>query len=87
MNRTQALCQAFGWQGGTIHQVAQETGCKVSDLLYAEYAETPAYERGWFAGRTCSVEFNLRVNFPKEQGNLDFWLGVAEGLILKAKEI
>ena len=33
MTRLEAFCKAFGWQGGTIHQVAAETGCKAEDLL------------------------------------------------------
>ena len=28
VTRLVALCKALGWQGGTIHQVAAETGCK-----------------------------------------------------------
>lgn len=84
MNRTQALCKAFGWQGGTIHQLAKETGCDSSSLLYGEATSTSlgsSYCLGWFAGRTCSLEHNLTTNFLKERGNVDFWLGVADGII------
>lgn len=87
MNRTQALCSAFGWQGGTIHQLALETGCETDDLLYGVSLQ---HERsntgGWFAGRTCTLEFNLAINFPKHHGDLQFWLGVADGLMLRDKE-
>ena len=84
MTRLDAFCKAFGWQGGTIHQVAEMTGCKADDLLTGKAADetiASAYARGWFAGRTCSIEFNKLNNFPAHRGVLDFWLGVADGLI------
>lgn len=81
-NRTLNLCRALGWQGGTIHQVETETGCSAYDLLYAEpkcrYTDSD-YTLGWFAARTCSLGHNKGVNFPKNKGNVDFWLGVADG--------
>lgn len=86
MNRTQALCKAFGWQGGTIHQVSEETGCDVSAILNHKPTNTylgSVFSNGWFAGRTCSIEHNKSVNFPKYRGNIDFWIGVAEGIIEK----
>lgn len=86
MNRTQALCKALGWQGGTIHQVSQETGVSVEELLYGEVEDkslASEYTGGWFAGRTCSLEHNRKVNFPQNKGNRDFWIGVAEGLMLQ----
>jgi len=88
MNRTQALCKAFGWQGGTIWQISEETGCEVAELLYNKPEATHLgsdYSLGCCAGTTCSVQFNLETNFPKRKGNLDFWLGVAEGIILDSK--
>jgi hypothetical protein len=85
MTRTGALVKAMGWQGGTIHQLAQETGVDVHTLLYAKKPSDQSlaspYTQGWFAGRTCTIEFNKHTNFPKFKGNSDFWLGVAEGLI------
>ena len=33
----QNLYTYFGWQGGTIHQVADVTGCDSGDLIYKEY--------------------------------------------------
>jgi hypothetical protein len=83
VTRLEAFCKAFGWQGGTIHQVAAETGCKAEDLLAGKAAKTgwdSDHCGGWFAGRTCTVEFNRHTNFPPRKGNLDFWLGVADGL-------
>jgi len=75
-----SLLHVFGWTGGTVHQIARETGCSAADLLHG----TPpggynSAARGWFAVRTCSPEFNRRVNFPEAQGDLSFWLGAAFG--------
>lgn len=84
MTRLEALCKALGWQGGTIHQVAAETGCSVQDLIYGQPSATHItsdHAGGWFSARTCSLEHNRRVNFPANKGNLDFWLGVADGIL------
>ena len=81
MNRSLTLCNALGWQGGTIHQVAKETGVDVSTLLYGTpVSETLGtdYSHGWFAARTCTLAHNKTVVFPKYFGNVEFWLGVAE---------
>lgn len=81
MNRTTNLLNAFGFQGGTIHQIAELTGCDAFDLLHAE---TTPYEfhrqSGWFAYRTNGRDFNQKKITPKELGNVQFWLGVAEGV-------
>jgi len=86
MNRTEALCQVLGWQGGTIHQVALETGCPVDAILWGSPASTELssdYTGGWFASRTCSTEHLKSKLLPKYQGNVDFWLGAAEGKIMQ----
>ena len=79
--RLATLCKALGWQGGTVHQVAAETGVPVEVLLYgkasAEYMNSD-FSLGWFWARTNSLQFNLSVQFPKRKGNHDFWIGVAE---------
>ncbi len=82
-NRMKAYCQAFGWQGGTIHQIAEETGVDTHTLLYGVPENTnltTSYTGGWFAGRTCSIKFNKEVNFPANRGNKEFWLGLADGI-------
>lgn len=83
-SRTEALCFALGWQGGTITQVAEATGCDAYQLVNSEPEQTVGlncdHSLGWSAARTCSIDFNLRVNFPPMAGNLDFWLGVAKGI-------
>lgn len=81
VTRTKALMLAFGWQGGTIHQIAEQTGCDAHELIYNpayEYDEDHKY--GWFSYSTNSLEFNQFVIAPKMHGNLQFWLGVAGGV-------
>lgn len=73
--RLTSLLHIFGWTGGTIHQVAQETGCSAYDLLHG----TAPFGDGFSAVRTCSPEFNRRVNFPRAHGDLSFWLSAAFG--------
>lgn len=88
ITRTQALTTAFGWQGGTIHQVADETGCDAHDLIYASAEEwNTDYKQGWWAYRTCSLEHNQKY-VSQNKGNLQFWLGVASGVqtTIKLKE-
>ncbi len=82
---TEALCFALGWQGGTLAQVAEATGCTGADLLSPRPAQiglTSEQSMGFSAGRTCSIDFNRRVNFPGYAGNVDFWQGVARGIQL-----
>jgi hypothetical protein len=84
MNRLAAFVKAFGWQGGTIPLVARETGCTVADLLYgtsSAFHLGSDHSKGWFAGRTNRIGFNKENVFPNYKGNLDFWLGVADGII------
>lgn len=82
MNRAMNLCKAFGWQGGTVHQIAEEIGCSVHDILYAKEEEyLVSHKMGWFSYRTNSLEFNTQKRIQKENsGNLQFWLGVASGV-------
>ena len=90
INRTQALMAALGWQGGTIHQVSEETGCDVQALLYgmpeSQHLNSDNCQ-GWFAARTNDVQFNKVNVFPKMRGNVDFWLGVARGMQLKMEGV
>lgn len=87
VGRGKMLLDAFGWQGGTIHQLAEETGLSVEDLLYTplrSMANAPLnceLSHGWFAGRTCTPEHNKVNVFPKYKGNVDFWHGLIRGLL------
>ena len=81
VKRIAALCKAWGWQGGTVHQLAEVTGVPVAVLQYGKPSATymnSDYSHGWFSARTNSLAFNLAVQFPKRKGNHDFWIGVAE---------
>ena len=87
MNRTLNLLNAFGYQGGTIHQVAELTGCNAFDLLY-EKAMPWDTDRmcGWFAYRTNKRDFNRSNITPAKKGNVQYWIGVAEGVETTRKQ-
>ena len=78
MNRTEALMAAFGYQGGTVHDICKKVGLEVNDFLYGETRPySNDYACGWFAYRTCRLEFNQERGIKKQRkGNLQFWLGV-----------
>ena len=75
----------FGWQGGTIHQIAEATGCDSDELIYTvpDQMEVIRMDSDYSAGQsalaTCSKEFRVSVLTPKRKGNLMFWLGVRNG--------
>jgi hypothetical protein len=85
LTNTELLCLALGWQGGTVHQVAEETGLDVSEIIngnrHSEAQE--AFANGWFALRTCTLAFNRERNFPARRGQLGFWMGVAKAQELR----
>ena len=81
---TELLCAVLGWQGGTVHQVAKETGLTVTQIVESDrvaiaFDYTENSRAGWFAARTCSLEYNRAKIFPKRQGDLSFWMGAARG--------
>jgi len=81
--RLQCLLFALGYTGGTIHQIANETGVPVDQLLMGCASTVNIgsdYYNGASAVMTCSLEFNKKVNFPKACGKADFWLGVISGV-------
>ena len=75
----------FGWQGGTIHQIAEATGCDSDELIYTVPDQLDVirmdsdYSAGQSALATCDKEFRVSVLTPKRKGNLLFWLGVRNG--------
>jgi hypothetical protein len=84
MNRLEAYCQAFGWTGGTIHQIAKETGVDVNTLLYGESRELvvsrAVYGCGWIAGRHDNHAERMTL-LSGNRGDTGFWLGVRDGII------
>ena len=39
LTNTEKACYLLGWQGGTVHQVAEETGLTVDQILKADDIE------------------------------------------------
>ena len=82
-NPTILLMHAIGWQGGTVHQVAEYTGLSVPDILSLQKHEpypgltSPAC-KGWCAVRTCSLAWNKEKIFPAHHYDIDFWSGVLQ---------
>jgi len=70
--RAKALYYYFGWQGGTVHQLAKETGLSSSDILYRQHGDERLCD-GFSAIRTCSHDWRVNHLAPKEQGNWPYW--------------
>ena len=70
--RTRALLYYFGWQGGTIHQLAKETGVASSTLLYGEHGPE-RLSGGFSAIRTCDRDWRRDTLAPKHQGDWPYW--------------
>lgn len=78
--RARALYYFFGWQGGTAHQLAAETGLTVAAILYEPLA--PERTRGlcgFSAIRTCSRDWRRDVLAPKARGDVTFWHDAIRG--------
>ena len=39
LTNVEVLCFVLGWQGGTVHQVADELGVKVDEVLRADHKQ------------------------------------------------
>lgn len=76
--RARALYYYFGWQGGTINQLAQATGCSVSDLLHRAEGEE-CLGGGFSAIRTCDVDWRRNTLAPKHQGDWSYWRDTIRG--------
>jgi hypothetical protein len=82
--RLENLLTFLGWQGGTIHQVAECVGVPVETLLREEApclsdgkSATQKYNAGKTAGQVCSY-FMRQELAHKMKRNKFFWIGVAE---------
>lgn len=72
------LLHFFGWQGGTIHQLAKETGLDGDTLLYGEPA--PAGENHYSHGRLAAEAMKLASReqlLGSVKSDREFWIGVA----------
>ena len=74
--RTRALLYYFGWQGGTIHQLAEATGVNTQTLLYGD--DGLATE-GFSAIRTCDVDWRVSKLAPQHQNDWPYWQSVIAG--------
>lgn len=85
---TQLLCYAIGWQGGTIHQVAETTGLSVDWIASTNALEAGAknqndgdFRGGWFCVRTCGQDYVKEKVIPNRKGDEAFWLGAVSGIV------
>jgi hypothetical protein len=87
--RLQNLLAYFGWQGGTIHQVAAEVGVDSAELLYGHPASihlASLYSLGACSLETCSKSWRVNRLAPKRKGERDYWLGVADAISICEEE-
>lgn len=70
-DRVKALLYYFGWQGGTIHQLAKETGVDSSTILHGEIS-SPCND-GFSTIRTCEKDWRVNTLAPKHQGDWSYW--------------
>lgn len=82
--RAEALYAYFGWQGGTVHQLAEATGLTVAAILYEDALDhdrslASRYSMGWSAIRTCDLAWRRNTLAPKWQGVAAYWHGVMAG--------
>lgn len=74
--RFEALAYYFGWQGGTCHQLDDATGCR--DVVSRPFDQSDnAF--GWFAVRTCGVDWRCDKLAPEHKGDWPYWCGVIRG--------
>jgi len=45
MTNTERFCKQLGWQGGTIHQVAETLGLTLEQILDAKFVKTPKWTK------------------------------------------
>ncbi len=76
--RSELLFKYFGWQGGTIHQLAEETGVDTNTLLYGVPASPRSnfYAQGQLAA-ACVGPIGKAALAKAANGNVEFWLGVS----------
>lgn len=81
---TELLINALGWQGGTVHQVAQETGLSVLEILDLDKyypADGDSRAAAYMFVGTHRTAVGIRPSFPvaEETTGYDlimYWRGV-----------
>ena len=76
--RARAVYYFFGWQGGTVHQLAKATGLSTDDILYRKDSASECTD-GFSAIRTCDRDWRRDVLAPKHQGDWKFWRDAMKG--------
>lgn len=73
--RARALYHYFGWQGGTVHQLAEATGLSSGDILYRPHGCEPSDPKnsGFSGIRTCDRDWRRDRLAPKHQGDWQYW--------------
>ena len=80
--RLSAYLSFFEDRNGTIESISIALKIDADQLLNGEPSEmylASNYAKGWSAVMTCTQQHNSEVVFPDRTGDLDFWLGAAEG--------
>jgi hypothetical protein len=79
--RARALYYFFGWQGGTIHQLADATGISADDLLHRKHGYEPSLPAvsGFSAIRTCGTAWRRDTLAPKRKGDWAYWRDAIRG--------
>ncbi|BBK09161.1 hypothetical protein [Klebsiella phage 05F01] len=83
MTNTELLMKALGWQGGTVHQVAQVTKLNVMTILNLhEIKITDTYQLAMYnGGYLWLVNGGSEKNIDKDSlGYPLFWLGVLDAM-------
>lgn len=84
MTNTEYLMKALGWQGGTIHQVARETGLTVLEVLNLHtlpVASPIAYDHGLKAVKLGVVDISGCQAYSVcayRPDRISFWRGVLD---------
>lgn len=85
ITRLEAYNKALGWVNRPIEDIAAYTGCEAVELLDsypADDSQSGPYGLGWHS-KNKSLEVRMADIFPCNRGNLDFWLGVAHGIMIR----
>ncbi|ARB11598.1 hypothetical protein CB7_124 [Pectobacterium phage vB_PatM_CB7] len=84
---TELLMKALGWQGGTVHQVAHETGLTVSEILdlhtFRQFTHnTPRRQGRIDADEKCvkAVYLARREQYATKSTLISYWFGVVDYL-------
>lgn len=84
MTNTELLMKALGWQGGTVHQVASDTGLTVSEVLNlhtAPISNRIAYDHGLKAVKLDVVDicgYQAYRICAYRPDRISFWRGVLD---------